>query len=77
MFAESNSPTVISDGSNSVLTVTSISPNERAGAWSPPKPCPNASGISAGIVKIPITVMNNASLLYNRKIMLNPYLKLA
>ena len=32
------SPTVMSDGVISVLTVTSISPNDNGSAWSPPRP---------------------------------------
>ncbi len=57
IFALSISPTVISEGSNCVLTVTCIPPKSIGGATSPPKPCPKTSETSTGTEKIPINAI--------------------
>ena len=49
MLAESTSPAVISEGSNCVNTVTSISPKLIGGATSPPSPCAKALSTKNGI----------------------------
>jgi hypothetical protein len=75
MLAEVTSPTVISAGSNCVLTVTLIPPKLIGGAISPPSPCPNAFGTRVEIVKIPINATNNVSLLYNSHFCCNSIFK--
>jgi hypothetical protein len=77
MFTSSTSPTVISEGVRSVLTVTSMSPKVSGGAWSPPSPCPKALGAKAGIVKIPIIAIITANFIDNTNNFKIPYLKIA
>ena len=76
MLMSSLVPTVMSEGVSSVLTVTFISPNVNAGAWSPPKPCAKTFGIAIGIVKIAMIDTSNVNLEINTNFTLVPYLKM-